>query len=106
VLLKQVRETDAALRRAPDLAATLLEKVARKHARVKVLADAASAPARATLAKAGGSADERAAADAKVAEIQELQVAARKKLDAVRASATNASAQIMQALAKLGDATS
>jgi hypothetical protein len=105
-LLARVRSADAALRATPDRAAVLLEKVAARHARVQVLAAAAEANASATLARAGGSADERAAADARVAEVQTLQVDARRKLDAIRTNVTNLSATIMQALAKLGDAMS
>ncbi len=106
LLLAHVKAADAALRAAPDRAARLLEKVATRHARAKVLADAASAPLLATRADAHASAADRANADEHLAEVQELQVAARKKLDTIRTTVTELSSHIMQALAKLGDATS
>ncbi len=105
-LLARVKAVDAAVRGTSELAAKLLEKIARRHARVRVLALAASAPSNATLANPGASVADRANADAKVTEIQDLQLEGRKKLDAIRTNVTNLSAGIMQAMAKLGDATS
>ena len=66
----------------------------------------ASPPAGTKLNDPRATAAEKTAAEASVAEIQELQIGARKRLDAIRTHVTELSSQIMQALAKLGDATS
>lgn len=105
-LLGRVKGENDALLATPDKASALLEKLANRHARVKVLATAASQPATTKLTDPSATPAEKTTADASVAEIQELQIAARKKLDAIRTHVTELSSQIMQALAKLGDATS
>jgi len=105
-LLVHLKAADTAVSATPDRAAALLAKISTRHARVKVLAAAATAPWDAKLRDPGTSAAEKATADANIAEVQELQVDARKKLDVVRTHVTDLSSQIMQALAKLGDATS
>jgi hypothetical protein len=105
-LLDHVRSADQGVRKAPDQASALLAKIATRHARVKTLAAIAAAKANATLASPTATADDKAKADSDLSDVQKLQVDDRKKLDALRAHVTDLSSQIMQALAKLGDATS
>ncbi len=105
-LLSRVKAADAALQGTPEKSAKLLAVIATRHARVKTLATAAAAPANATLNDPNATPKDKATAEARVAEIQELQLDARKKLDALRTKVTDLSAQIMQAIAKLGDAAS
>ncbi len=105
-LLARVKAADAALQGTPEKSAKLLAVIATRHARVKTLATAAAAPSNATLKDPHATSKDKATAEAHVAEIQELQLDARKKLDALRTKVTDLSAQIMQAIAKLGDAAS
>jgi hypothetical protein len=104
-MVVKVKAADDALGATPDRAADLLAKIATRHARVQTLARAAATPARATLADPHTTDSDRSAAAAKVSEVEDLQADARRKLDVLRGKVRDLSAQVMAAIAKLGDAT-
>ena len=105
-LLVKLRAADAALSATPAKAEALLEKIAVRHARVHALGVAASAHWVQVQKDPNATAAERADADAGLADIAQLQVDTRTRLDAHRTNLTALSSQILQALTRLGDAAS
>jgi hypothetical protein len=106
LLLAKAKAADAALSATTPKAEALLEKIASRLAKVDTLAPLASAHWDALKKSATASASEKAAADAGVAQVLELQFETRRKLEAIRTTVMGVSSQIAQARVHLIDAAS
>jgi len=96
-LLARVKAVDAALRATSSKTGALLDKIAARLARLHTVAVAASARWEAVQKSASATAAEKAAAEASIDQVQELQVETKKKLDAIRSNAMRLSSQILLA---------